>query len=147
MGPQRQTSDGPDGVLVHLLRLWAREYARIVRGGIRFADGTWHEDGWPRASISGKLKDAEQGETYTARRQNFAEVYSEDALLVRLAMVGMRPYLLEIIQWHYLVKPPAHRRAQALGISTKRYYELVAIAHGYLQGRIDGDQNDRSGPR
>lgn len=142
MAGGRNLVEGSDAVLAHLLRLWSREYARIIRGGILFADGTWHEDGWPRASISGKLKDLGKGTAHTANAQTFAEVYTPDALLVRLAMIGMRPHLVEIIQWHYLVKPPSHRRAKELGISTARYYELVAIAHGYLQGRLDAGKVD-----
>jgi hypothetical protein len=132
--------DSADGVLRHLLRVWAKEYTRLCLGGIKFNDGTWHVDGYSRVSINGKLKDAESGgNSHVSVRQHFAELYSRDALLIRQAMVGMRPHLIIVIQYHYLIPPPVERRAEAIGISKPRYYERLALAHGYLQGRIDAE--------
>lgn len=141
----RQPSTGPDAIIGHLLRVWAREYRRILRGGIRYPDGSWHVDGWPPLSPSGKLKDEAEGASQGRIVQYFAEVYSLDALVMRQAMVGMPEDLRTVIILRYVVQEQAKACAESMDISRARYFQLLESAHSYLRGRLDASQSVNSG--
>lgn len=134
------TAQSPDSITGHLLRTWAKEYRRILRGGIHYPDGTWHVDGWPPLSPAGKLKDEGEGLGQGEIRQYFAEVYSKDALDIRRAMVGMPEELRLVIILRYVVRKEAKVCADSMDISRARYFILLESAHSYLRGRLDASR-------
>lgn len=136
-GPRPFHRDGADSILVAMLEAWAIQYRRLLLGGRRFPDGSWHIDGWPSISINGRLQRQAEGASQVQSRQNFAEVYSEEALIMRRAMVGMAEAHWHIVVLIYVLHRSDRRAARELHLGRDPYRDLKIGAHAYLQGRLD----------
>lgn len=129
--------DGADSVLAHMLAEWGRQWLRMKQAGFRFPDGTWHIDGWPSISVSGRIQKQAEGASQIRHQQQYLEVYHGDALLVRRAMESMREYPRHVIVLRYGLRQSGREAAKILLIGRDEHATLMAAAHGYLQGRID----------
>lgn len=129
--------DGADTVLVHMLREWGRQWLRLRQAGFRFPDGSWHVDGWPSISVSGRIARQAEGASQVRHQQQYLEVYRGDALFVRRAMEGIREYPRHVIVLRYALRQSDRSAVKILHLRRDEHAILMADAHGYLRGRIE----------
>jgi len=113
---------------------------------VRGALGAWARQWWrihtTDASIAGtlgKIRTEAEGAAHSRAGQHFDEVYTGDALAVRLALDGAPWAVWQILGATYLPRGEytAGERARALGISRAEYFARLDAAHWYLVGRIE----------
>lgn len=115
-----------------IAKQWAAARRRIDNGG----DSKGHRDGWPTATILGKIKEEAAGAGQGARKQHFPEVFTGDVLLLRRSMEGMPIAQREVFEAHFLSSDPVRIRADELGVSVATYWNLLDGAYLYVAGRF-----------
>lgn len=100
----------------------------------------------PPTSIFGRIKDgwsiaAAQGQ----QRPDPPEVMLDGALMVSVAIRKaissgeLREREFQTLYVHYADRAPAKRKAYALRISRKRYYEIIHRCHRVLRRNLEGE--------
>lgn len=120
-----------------MCREWARQYRRIVQGGVVRADGVFEPDGWPTTTILGKLREERDGAGQGKVSQHFAEVYRGDGLLIRRAMERMPLAEREVLYARHLSRDLVRTQADVLGLSVAGYWSRLDRAYFFLAGRVD----------
>ena len=81
-----------------------------------------------RCSLGNVQRHHDGAGSFTAREQQFPEVYTGDALLVNRAFKRMPPPLASLLDLHYTLGRGAMQRAELLGIPKRRYLERLRAA-------------------
>jgi hypothetical protein len=94
-----------------------------------------------RCSLGNVQRQHDGAASFTAREQQFPEVYTGDALLVNLAVKRMPANLRPWMDLHYTLGRGASNRADLIGVSRNFYWNQVKAAkrfvEGYLAARSD----------
>lgn len=95
-----------------------------------------------RCSLGNVQRHHDGAGSFTAREQQFPEVYTGDALLVNRAVKTMPPPLAAQLDLHYTLGRGAMRRAELLGIPRRRYLERLRAAKRRVESYLTehGDQ-------
>jgi hypothetical protein len=141
MQPAHPTAH-PKEWIIPMLRTWRVQYLRAATGRRVFPDGHVHVDGWPTATVLGRIRAEGDGASQRGTvGQHFAEVYTGEALLVWRGMFGMPIAPKEVLFAKTLARDPVRLQAQMLGLKTSAYWSLLDNAYYYLAGRILAIEN------
>jgi len=135
--PMGHPTSHPKEWLAPMLRTWRVQYLRVATGRRVFPDGHVHLDGWPTATVLGRIRAEGEGAGQRGTvGQHFAEVYTGEALLIWRAMHGMPIGPKEVLYAKTLARDPVRLQAQMLGLKTSAYWSLLDNAYYYLAGRV-----------
>ena len=130
----------PKEWLPRYLQEWARQYSRIRNAGRWVTDAkghrVWHFDGWPTATVLGKVRMEGEGAAQGTRAQTFADVYTGDALLVWRAMFDMPISPREVIHAKYLSHEPYREQIKSLGITQGEYWRELDRGYYWIAARL-----------
>jgi hypothetical protein len=129
----RRKKGALDAWFDHMLRRYFGQKRAIWSGHAK--DG--HEFGWSAMSVMGRLREERDGASQPGNSGiKYAEVFTEDALLVRRAIEGVAydPYVTAHI--HYIVPASVKIKAREAGYSPAGYYQHLEVFHEWTRGRI-----------
>jgi hypothetical protein len=121
-----------------LAKSWGRQY-RKIRGweDRRMERATSREFIGAVRSTLGQRRDLHAGATSTGRiEQHFPEVFTGDALLVNNVVKAARHEIREALVLRYAYPAPPEVKASIMNVSIRTYWERVANAKHWLEGRL-----------
>jgi len=86
-------------------------------------------------STLGERRDLHAGARSSGRvEQHYPEVYTGTALDVHRAYRAMRLELRDILDVHYVARAPVADKAEALAMSSARYWQRLGVAKSFVEG-------------
>lgn len=112
-------------------RLWAQQRRRIL--GLDDLTTAREYLGAIRSTL-GQRRDLHAGSRSVGRvEQHFPETYIGEALEVNRAYRAMRPELRDVLDVHYVARAPADDKAEALAMSSAKYWHYVGLAKSFVE--------------
>lgn len=111
--------------------------------------GRWrnrHESGWPSESLMSRIK--REGSVGAAIKQHSQHIpvklMPPEIADFHRVVVTMEEAHRAVVEITYRTKAGRDEKAEALGMSKSRMYQILDQAHGYLSGRLDIRPKDLS---
>lgn len=111
--------------------------------------GRWrntNESGWPRTSLMHRIRD--EGSVGAAIKQHSQHIpvrlMPREIADFHRVVLTMDEHYRAVIEITYRSKAGRDEKAEALGLSKSRMYQILDQAHGYLSGRLDIRPQDLS---
>ena len=111
--------------------------------------GRWRnrdDSAWPRESLLSRIRN--EGSVGAAIKQHGQHVpvklMPREIAEFHRAVMSMDESCRAVVEVVYRTKAGRDEKAEMLGISKSRMYQLLDQAHGYLAGRLDGHPKEMS---